>query len=90
MARRCGGVIEVQKFDAKKRVLALRISDAGLCGSKPHVTEFEIKWRFNGDAPYLKGLRVNLVSERDWTTQDRIDHKAGVAKAKTSRAQTKR
>lgn len=68
-------VFSIHEYDASARRLTLTLSDAGLCGAAPHVSDLEITWA--GAIDDVDSLTVRTTSSpatREWTPDDRRRH----------------
>jgi hypothetical protein len=72
-------VLVMNELDLKKRKLVLELSVAGFCGGRPHTVQLSISW--DGPRKHPEWLQVKKLSERLWTTEDRIAHKRKTGKA---------
>jgi hypothetical protein len=76
-------VFELKEIELKqKKRLVVELSDEGLCGGRPHVSELLITWQGGRKNP--DRLTVRTRSEHVWTTEDRVKHKKRVAPMRSS------
>ena len=68
-----GGVrlMRVQRFELDKKRAFLWLSDSGLLGSSPSVTELELRWQ--GGRTNMTAIVVKTRSRRLWTREDRLE-----------------
>ena len=68
-----GGVrlMRVQRFELDKKRALLWLSDSGLLGSSPSVTELELRWQ--GSRSNMTAIVVKTKNRRLWTREDRLE-----------------
>ena len=69
-----GGVrlMKVVSFELDKKRAFLWLSDSGLLGSSPSVTELELRWQ--GSRKNMTAIVVKTRHKRPWTQEDRFEH----------------